>query len=329
MIKASKDMLKTAGSLLFQTSQQQPKYVTPFESKTRFTMIGPVGSGKTTIAALMLITAETRSQDETGFYCNVLEHGSQIREAAWNLRAGHFPPKTLPTGRYAYESGLEIAKKAFLREKKIHIPLIDVAGEDEQLMLAKYASPEEVRKPVNYLTAKTLLDYLKSSEGIILTLCAPRIPLPGLDLDEEPEGISKFPDVNISHMFQEVLNYKKGKNIKRIAVVITKWDLLAPYLIEQQSIDLYSVGGVEQFMNVYFPGTAMQLKKFKDKGVVRYFPSHVSLERDENGDFSYWSPGKPKVEVITKDAEGNPCLKPKYSEASYMEMFEDFESLAS
>lgn len=318
-----------AMDFLFQTPQQQAKYITPFESKTRFTMIGPIGSGKTTIAALMLVTAETRSQDEPAFYCNVLEHGSQIREAAWSLRAGRFPPKTEPTGRYAYETGLEITKQGFLGEKKVHIPLIDVAGEDQQIMLVKYEGPRAVRNPVNYLTAKTLLNYMKSSKGFILTLCAPRVPIPGLDLEREPEGISNFPDVNIARMLQEVLNYKKGKNLEGLAVVITKWDILQPYLIEKHGIDLYEPGGIEQFMNVYFPGTTMQLKQLAKKVDIQYFPSHVSLQKDENGEVQYWGPNDPKVNIITKDAEEQPCLKPDYSEASYMALFDYLESFAN
>jgi len=313
---------------LFKTPEQ-PKYITPFESKTRFTMIGPVGAGKTTIAALMLITAETRSQDEPSFYCNVLEYGSQIREAAWSLRSGHFPPKTVPTGQYAYETGLEIVSKRFFGDKKVHIPLIDVAGEDQQIMLAKYVGPKASRNPVNYLNAKTLLTYMKSSKGFILTLCAPRVPIPGLDLDREPEGISNFPDVNISRMLQEVRNYKKGKSIEAIFVVITKWDILQPYLIEKQGIDLYAPNGIRQFMNVYFPGTTMQLKQLEEKGVVKYYPSHVKLVKDEKGEAEYWGPGDPKVNVVTKDAEENPCLLPDYSQASYMALFDDLEALAS
>jgi len=318
---------ETVKSLLH--GPDQPKYITPFESKTRFTMIGPVGAGKTTIAALMLITAETRSQDEPNFYCNVLEYGSKIREADWSLRSGHFPPKTVPTGQYAYETGLEIISKRFLRDKKVHIPLIDVAGEDQQLMLAKYVGPKATRNPVNYLTAKTLLKYMKSSKGFILTLCAPRVPIPGLDLEREPEGISNFPDVNMARMLQEVRNYKKGKKIEHVFVVITKWDILQPYLIEKQGIDLYAPNGIKQFMNIYFPGTTMQLKQLEDKGMVKYYPSHVKLVKDEKGKVEYWGPGDPKVNVVTKDAEENPCLLPDYSQASYMALFDDLEALAS
>ena len=317
---------------LFKTPEQ-PKYITPFESKTRFTMIGAVGAGKTTIAALMLITAETRSQDEQGFYCNVLEYGSQIREAAWSLRTGHFPPKTVPTGEYAYETGLEIVSKRFFGEKKVHIPLIDVAGEDQQIMLRKYIGPQASRNPVNYLTAKTLLNYMKSSKGFILTLCAPRIPVPGLNLEGEPDGISKFPDVNMSRMLQEVRNYKKGKNIEAIFVVITKWDILQPYMIDKYGINLYAPGGIQKFMNVYFPGTAMQLKHLEDKGIVKYYPSHVKLVKDERGQVEYWAPDDPKVNVVDKiiaeDGTENPCLLPDYSQASYMALFDDLEALAS
>lgn len=321
-------VIDAASQWLEPQKRQPPKYITPFDSKTRFTMIGPVGSGKTTIAALMLITAETRSQDEPTFYCRLIEHGSQIREDSWNLRSGRFPPKTIPTGTYAYEAGLEITKKRLLGPKNVHIPLIDVAGEDQQLMLRKFLSPQEVRNPVNYVTAKQLIEYLKSSEGIILTLCAPRVPIPGLDLEAEPSGISSFPDVNISRMLQEVIAYKKGRNIKGIAVVITKWDILAPHLAEK-GINLYESGGIEQFMNIYFPGTTMQLKHFTDKNIVQYFPSHVDLKRDEQGKVLCWPDGSPIVNVVTKDAMGNACLLPDYSQASYMSLFDYLEGYAS
>jgi len=314
---------------VLEPKKQKPKYITPFDSKTRFAMIGPVGSGKTTIAALMLITAQTRSQDELGFKCNLVEEGSQIRESAWMLRSGRFPPKTIPTGTYAYESGLEITKKTILGEKKVHIPLIDVAGEDQQIMLARYLSPAEARNPINYLTAETLLNHLKSSEGLLLTLCAPRIPIPGMKFEAEPSGISSFPDVNISRMLQEIISYKKGRNIKGIAVVITKYDILAPYLIDKMKIDLYAPGGVEQFMHVYFPDTSMQLKHLDKSDIVSFFPSHVDLQRDEQGNPVLGPSGAPQVKVVTKDAFGNPCMKPSYSEASYMSLFDYLEGFAS
>lgn len=312
---------------IFQPKSQQPTYVTPFESKTRFTMIGPVGSGKTTVAANLLRTAYTRSQRDPDFYCDVQEFGSEIREAVARLCDGHFPPKTEPTGEYAYESGLTISKTGWFGEKKLHIPLIDVAGEDQQLMLQKFASPLEVRRPVNYLTAKTLLDYMKSSKGFILTLCAPRVRIPGQTIDEEPKGISRYPDVNMARMLDDVFAFKKGK-IEAILVIITKWDMIAPHLIEK-GIDLYNTtADMTRFMNNYFPGTKMALKKMEDKGLVKYYPSYVSLKKDEKGEVEYWRPNDPKVETITEDKQGYAMVNYRYAESSYYAMFDQLESYA-
>ena len=306
---------------------QQPKYITPYASKTRFTMIGPVGSGKTTVAANLLRTAYTRSQRDPNFYCDVQEFGSEIREAVARLCDGHFPPKTEPTGEYAYESGLTITKKGLFGPKKLHIPLIDVAGEDQQLMLQKFGSPLEVRRPVNYLTAKTLLDYMKSSKGFILTLCAPRIRLPDQKMDEEPKGISRYPDVNMARMLDDVFQFKKGK-IESIIVVITKWDMVAPHLVDK-GIDLYNTrDDMVRFMNNYFPGTKMALKQMEDRGQVQYFPSYVSLKKNERGEVQYWGPNDPMVEVITEDHEGYAYVNYRYAESSYYAMFDYLEGYA-
>jgi len=199
-------------------------------------------------------------------------------------------------------------------------------------MLQKYRGPMEVRRPINYLTAKKLLDYMKSSKGHILTLCAPRIRLPGQKLDEEPKGISRYPDVNMARMLDDVLNFK-GNKIESILVVITKWDQVAPHLIDEKGvkgIDLYrSQGDMERFMNNYFPGTKMALKKLEDKGLVHYYPSYVGLKKNEKGEVQYWGPNDPIVETITEDAEGFPYLNYRYAESSYYAMFDLLESYAS
>jgi len=321
--------VKTASSWL-EVSERQPTYITPLESETRFVIIGPVASGKTVFAANLLRTAITRTRIDPDFYLEVKEYGSGIRETVARLCDGHFPPKTIPTGEYAYESGLIIAKKAFFGKKQLHLPLIDVAGEDQQLMLHKYASPHEARRPVNYLTAKTLLEYMKSSKGVILTLCGTRIPLPGQQLEEEPTGISRYADVNMARMLDETFSFKKAKP-ECIIVVVTKWDQVAPHLIttDDKGIDLYRTKtDMDRFMWNYFSQTKSALKELEEEGKVHYFPSYVSLEKNAKGEVQHWKSGEPKVEIITKDQDGYPCLTYRYAESSYYAMLDLLEGYA-
>ena len=67
----------------------------------------------------MLVTAHTRSNDDPNFYCRLVEHKSNLRVAASNLRRGIFPPKTIPMGRTTQEAGLQIIRKSMFGEKKL------------------------------------------------------------------------------------------------------------------------------------------------------------------------------------------------------------------
>lgn len=118
--------------------EYQSEFIKYYAFKTRFAMLGTVGSGKTTVSACMLITAHTRSNDDPDFYCQTVERKSGIRVSASNLRRGIFPPKTIPTGNTTYESGLKIRRKTWHGEKFVHIPIVDVAGEDLQYLLSDF-----------------------------------------------------------------------------------------------------------------------------------------------------------------------------------------------
>jgi hypothetical protein len=247
-------------------------------------------------------------------------------------KAAMTPPSTaeqssigvVPTGASSYESGLQLRWKTWRGERNVHIPLVDVAGEDIQLMLEDYDQGTRTTLP-NYRTAVDLIRYIKDSEGFILALPSPRAYLGNEQLEPEPEDLAADPDVNLSRLLEQVLNYKektRGKKVKGVAVVITKYDLLAPYAVSM-GMDLYTAGGIDRFMEVCFPDTNMQLKYLKDKGLVKFFPSHVQVLRGEDGSVVTWPNSSPKIEV-------NPnTRKPKYSEESYMALFDYLEQFAN
>ena len=313
-----------------QMPQYQNTFIKQYEFKTRFAMLGTTGAGKSTIAGLMLVTAHTRSNDIGDFYCQTVEHKSGLRVSASNLRRGIFPPKTIPTGNTTYESGLKIRRKGMFGEKFVHIPIVDVAGEDLQYLLNDFEMGA-VTDQINYRRLSSLLDYIKNSQGFILVLPTPRVFTGNKQAELEPDDLAEDPDVNLSRLLEKIIEHKernRGNPIKGVAVVLTKYDMFQDYALKH-NMNLYSPGGIEQFMRIHFPDTNMQLKYLQEKGLVRFFPSYVSLEYDEHGQIERWNcPGqhfhnKPKVKRI---AERN---IPEYSESAYMALFEYLEQFAS
>jgi len=65
-----------------------------YASKCRFAMLGTPESGKTTVAAGLVLTSQTRSSDLPDFKCRVNEGSTSIISDASKLRQGIFPAKT-------------------------------------------------------------------------------------------------------------------------------------------------------------------------------------------------------------------------------------------
>jgi hypothetical protein len=312
------------------TPAYQQTFIRNYDFKTRFAMLGTVAAGKSTVAGCMLVTAHTKSNDDPTFYCQTVELKSGIRISASNLRRGIFPPKTKPTGNTTYESGIKIRRTSMWGDKFVHIPIVDVAGEDLQYLLGDF-DMNNIPNTVNYKRLSALLTYIKESQGFIIVLPAPRVFTSSGQMENEPDDLAEDPDVNLSRLLEKIVQYKeqhRGNPIKGIAVVITKYDLFQDYAIKH-NMNLYSPGGIDQFMRIHFPDTNMQLKYLKEKGLVRFFPSHVGLEYNENGVVERWNaPGKhydkkPKVKRV---ADRN---IPEYSERAYMALFDYLEQFAS
>jgi hypothetical protein len=299
-----------------------------YHYKTRFAMLGTVGSGKSAIAAGIMLTAQMLSAKLPGFFCRPLEgNTSNILADASNLRRGRFPEKTPPHLTTMPESGLLLTYSGLIGQKRVHIPFADIAGEDLHQLIGKVRqfSPLDQR---SYQANVALINNVRDADGYILVVPASRALLFQGDMQLEPESpeLVLDPDVNLARIFGSVITYKeqsRGKPIKGIAVVVTKWDMIMPYA-QQWGMDLYDPSGEGQkrFMDVCFPATSMTLKSCGCNN-IEFFPSYFQVLRDDEGHALKWPEGGDQIEVI----QG--ARTPRYSEKSYVQLFEWLKQFAA
>jgi hypothetical protein len=294
--------------------KKQPQPIMPsqlYAYKTRFAMLGPVGAGKTTVSALGVLAAQVSSSDIQNFRCRVLEGTSSVLEAVSSLRQGHFPAKTPAHSAHAAESGLLLRHKGFWGEKKIQVPIVDIAGEDIELMIQHYRTGVSHIGNIAYSLAKNLISYVKESDGYIL--CVDASKALGIKGYSQPSSeVQADPDNDLHRILSEIFIHKeqsRGKSIKGIAVVITKWDTIAPYA-SNWGMDIYDPTGkgLKEFMDICFPNTSMILKDygFGFGANIKVFPSYIEVERDSAGTVKRWSmDGKEKI--VVKDRRMPSC----------------------
>lgn len=294
-------------------------YRKAYKIKVRFGMLGPVSSGKSTIAAGFLHTAQTMSSLIGNFYCRVLPSSTHILSDANNLRLGHFPEKTNPFQPKAPEAGFLICEHGW-REKKVQVPIDDVAGEISDYIAVKasgYTASQKIKQRLNSINRQVVQD-VKDCKGFILALAA----------DEAlmfRESASTFdPDVYTHTVMNEILEYRR-KNRKPdpyIIAVVTKWDEVQEKA-KEVDMDVYdeSEYGMAKFLANGFPATSMLLKPLRDKGMVRFFRSWFQIKRKEDGSKEYWDAEKKKPVIdLIEDEEAFVRFRPRYAETDYIEM---------
>jgi len=301
-------------------------------------MLGTVGSGKSTVAGGIVLTAQTLSSAYPNFFCRVLENTTNILADASNLRRGRFPVKTNPYQIYPPEAGLLMLWRGrVFGEKKVQIPICDVAGEDIQMMIHQYRKVVGPLGTAAYSAASQLVRYIKESEGFIVAVDASRavIGRKGEQVQAETDKhIHPDPDVNLVRILNDVFDYKEQirKPIKAIAIVITKWDELKPH-VEHLGMNIMepTKHDLTIFMRTYFPSVnqAIQSYQFAHPNTkITYFPTYVEIERNDKGkpkkrdDGSYTI--KPKDSLLIADMR-----KPSYSEQTYAELIDWLLGFAS
>ena len=326
-------------------SKPQPTQVEPlsksFKYKTRFAMVGTIGAGKTTVSTLLVVTSQTMSQKLPDFTCRTCPGTTNIIDYDSKMRQGHFPPKTNPATTGRHEDGLLLRwgkETRFSKAKQMNIPICDLSGEKLQTMIQNVETRR--RDPTSHEAfnmSSNVVNYVRDCEGYILIAPASRAMAfqDGLQIeketeDEELSGISTDPDANLYNFIQSIISYKedtKGKPIKAIAVVVTKWDMLMPFA-QEMGIDLDDVTGegIQQFMETFFPQT-MSLLKFEQQRnqnmQLQFFPSYVKTVKDAQGKTVMWPDNTPKIELETN------LRIPKYWADSYLRLINFLGSFAS
>jgi len=323
--------------------KQLPTQVEPlsktFKFKTKFAMVGTIGSGKTTVATLVDLTSQTLSSMLPGFSCRTLPGSTNIVDYNSKMRQGHFPPKTDPASPERHESGLLCRWEGSFRSvKQLNIPICDLSGEKLQTMIQNVEfRRKNPTAQENYNISMNLINYVRDCEGFIPIAPASRamafadgIQIEKETEDEELSGISTDPDANLYNFLSNIVSYKescKGKPIKAIAVVVTKWDLLMPYA-QEMGIDLDdpSGQGIQTFMEAFFPQTTSLLKFEGSRNPniqLKYFPSYVKIARDSQGKPLKWPDDSNKIEMETNQRI------PKYWSQSYLDLINFLGTFAS
>ncbi|RLC88057.1 MAG: hypothetical protein DRJ03_04105 [Chloroflexi bacterium] len=285
---------------IFQKPAQPIMPTQLYTYKTRFAMLGPTGSGKTTVSAMLVLAAQVLSSDMPTFRCRVLEGTSSILDAVSHLRQGHFPPKTTAHMRYAAEAGLLMRQKTSFGERKIQVPIVDIAGEDIDILVAQYSRTAQNIAPVAYSLAQNLVNYVRECDGYILCVDSSRaLGIKGYSMPSDE--VQEDPDVYLTRVLNSIFTYKEqshGKPIKGIAVVITKWDTIESYA-PNWGMDIYDPTGrgLDEFMHTCFPQTSMTLKDhgFGFGANIRVFPSYIHVERNSDGTPKTWKDGTPRI----------------------------------
>jgi len=303
-------------------------YTKSYKVKTRFGMLGPVMSGKSTIAAAIVHTCETLSSLQPNFYCRVLPTSTHILSDANNLRLGHFPEKTDPYLPRAPEAGLLICQRGW-REKKVQVPICDVAGEITDYIATRASgfTPSQIIMQRLQSVNTEVVATIKDCQGFLIALSA----LDALMFRGNPSTFD--PDVYTHTVMNDILEYRRRnhKPDPHVRVILTKWDQVVEKAQDIQ-MDVYdSQDQLDRFLANGFPATSMLLKPLRDKGMVKYYRSWFNIKKNEEGNPMHWpvtdpSESKKPIIEVYEDPTSYIRFKPRFSDLEYRNLVEDLGS---
>ncbi len=283
------------------------------EHEKRVTIVGTLGSGKTTVVGCLYITCQALSQEQKNFYYDVKEISIPIRDFPSRLRMGHFPPKTPPGP--LYESDFVLRWDDVWGKKNLHLPTCETSGEAIERLIRKFEKDSYKMVTEGWHDAEIIAKHVCDSSGYLVVVPAPRITVENTQLEPEPDDLSVDPDTNVARILSAIFDYKarsKSKQIEGIGVLITKCDRIFTWA-KNKGFNLSTPEGKQVFMNRYFPDTMGKLKMFGlDK--VRFFSVFVEVEKDSNNQPLKWGDGKERI-VVNEETR-----MPSFPTGEYLEM---------
>jgi hypothetical protein len=287
-----------------------------FPYGNRVALISPPQEGKTAVVSGLFMRAQQKVREtvytDTPFYCRVLEGGSNIHQDISNLMSGYFPSKTRSYLGFRSSPGLLLEQKKFLdlrvpltgrllgREnigkrqqlwhKMLQLPICDLPGETlTQVMWQVRALQNKSQLLATKQIVENAIMEMRESDAYIFILKASTAMGLGQQLEtEHDQTISSDPDVNITRMLEDLINYKmsQGKQIKRSFIAITAWDKMArrgqqlgfnfldPYLGRRT---------MEDFVASCYPQFYAALHSSLRSEQIDYYPLYFQTEKNDNG----------------------------------------------
>lgn len=265
----------------------------------RTSLMGTPGAGKTVIERMIFYTARMLQQQLPDFHCTIDDNNvSTVKQDICYMEDGHFPPKTNAYLKQANRTLMNMwwGKNSLWGKKAATFESVDLAGED---YIAQSHYNLDKPDPAAYNRANQLVDFVYGSQILILAAPAFRAPIfkNGAAVEAENSNISKFADVNLSTIFDNIVQRRKKNNqpIKAVALCLTQCDKIDKYVEEKYGWNLYqNPDHVRAFLDKYFSWTTMSIKALKDtwsNTAIEYFPMFIETEKNADGSEKTWPDG--------------------------------------
>jgi len=272
--------------------------------KVRFSLVGPVSAGKSSLAAGLVVAANSMSSTMKNFYCRVLPKSSYILTDASNLRAGRFPARTDPYNPVTYEAGIIIGDRN--NKKTMQIPISDTGGEVLDALALRTPTMEQHERIKNI--NRNVVKHIRESQGFILALPAPEALIfrTGYAMQDV--------DSYVYTVLSDIMDFKlfSGTVIDGVAIWVTKSD----EVLEEAAnlgMNLLHPEGMMRFLDNGFPNTMMLLKPLREAGKVQLFRSFFTIQRRDDGSLDLWEDGNKKIKILD-DPSNYVRFKPEFAE---------------
>lgn len=246
---------------------------------TYSSLVGVRAAGKSTVGALICLTAQDMSSRRREVSVDIREITLDLRGIVADLLAGMYPGPTGEAESFVSEIKLRFRHKLPLRGASVvAMALADVAGESLREVMDRFAKR-------NFELDEATLAKIRDVNRFILTASSFMI---AVDLDRMllQSGVDRQ-DAQLARFADSLLQYKAHNNqspkIEAVAVLLTKYDRVEDLLSARDGIHLRNPDGRIAFLSKYMIQTAGALKNLPT-GVVELFYSFCESEVDAKGD---------------------------------------------